>query len=710
VAVISGLFLLDWVLISLSLFNTILMVWLALTVLLTAERRTWGVGLMAVGLAMGALFFVCHTVIIGHELTVFGSSDLEGWWRVGWIPVILAPLLWYVVALWYAGFWEDGPNRLRRRHRLSLVLMVAGSGTLLALLAWGRPLPAYVRVTELDFSGTITIGGMPLLFVCYPVLGVLGILLPIDVLNHPQPSRRMMGDLARQRARPWLLGVSAMLLVVSVLVAAFVLWAASSARTERLSPISLWVIRGVEAFDLVLSGLIALATILLGQAIVSYEIFTGQTLPRRGFFRQWRSAILIAGGMALLVGYTLIWQPLPVFSLLLATLVMIAFYAITGWRSFVNREEFMARLRPFVSGQNLMQRLVGASDDSTSRARTLFRAVCADVLGTSQARLIPLGALAPLAGPPLVYPLTVTSPAFSLPPDLFPDHAATVVSLDPEQSGGLAWAIPLWTERGLIGALLIGPKLEGGLYTREEIEIAQTSAERIIDMLAGEQVARRLMDIERRRFAETRVLDLRTRRVLHDEILPELHTTVLLLSGLAQREPAAQGAIQTLTALHHRMSDLIHAATGSAASLVSGNGLVTALRDMVQEECAGAFDAVTWDVNGSVPALDPLIEEVVFGAAREAVRNAAAHGRGDQPDRPLRLTIGIRQDQRLAVVVRDDGVGLAYRSPAAGDALPAGSGGGLTLHSTMLAVIGGDLSVEAPPGGGTQVVIAVPLP
>ena len=35
-------------------------------------------------------------------------------------------------------------------------------------------------------------------------------------------------------------------------------------------------------FDLLTSVLVAFAVTLLGQAIVSYEIFTGKTLPRRG--------------------------------------------------------------------------------------------------------------------------------------------------------------------------------------------------------------------------------------------------------------------------------------------------------------------------------------------------------------------------------------------------------------------------------------------
>jgi hypothetical protein len=39
-------------------------------------------------------------------------------------------------------------------------------------------------------------------------------------------------------------------------------------------------------FDLVIASLISVAVILLGQAVRSYEVFTGKALPRPGLLRQ----------------------------------------------------------------------------------------------------------------------------------------------------------------------------------------------------------------------------------------------------------------------------------------------------------------------------------------------------------------------------------------------------------------------------------------
>ena len=109
-----------------------------------------------------------------------------------------------------------------------------------------------------------------------------------------------MGDLARERSRPWLVAASVMLLVVSVLVTYFIYQIFQSARTYPYLQMS---ITQIALYDLTLELLVALAVILLGRAVVSYEVFTGKVLPRRGFFRQWHTTILLAAGYAFVIGW-----------------------------------------------------------------------------------------------------------------------------------------------------------------------------------------------------------------------------------------------------------------------------------------------------------------------------------------------------------------------------------------------------------------------
>ena len=98
-------FILNWASMAVSLINTILLIWLGLTVLFNAERRTWGAWLAGVGLMLGGLFFISHTAILGYGLSFYGLG-LDFWWRIGLAPVVSLPFVWYLMMLWYSGFWE----------------------------------------------------------------------------------------------------------------------------------------------------------------------------------------------------------------------------------------------------------------------------------------------------------------------------------------------------------------------------------------------------------------------------------------------------------------------------------------------------------------------------------------------------------------------------------------------------------------------------
>jgi len=404
----TGAFALDWAMMAVSLFNTILLLWLGLTVLLNAERKSWGTWLTGGGLLLGAAFFVSHSAILGHGLHDTGQG-MNFWWRVGWMPVVALPFAWYVVMLWYAGFWEKGEPYLRRRHRywfLFAVLFVVG---LIGLLILGNPLPSYGQMAQLNLSAAPAVAGIPVLVLAYPLYTLLCISLSLDVLSRPGPSTRVMGNLARRRAHPWLVAASLVLLLVSMLVAWVMLWIVVSARQRMVYDSYMAMAFAVGWFDLAISALIAVATVLLGQAVVSYEVFTGKALPQRGFVRHWRSAIVLAAGYGALVGWSLVYQLRPIYSLLLTAMLMVAFYALSSWRSFAERERAMERLRPFVATQRLYESLLPPSGTAQPDVDVTipFRALCDDVLGARAAYLVALGPLAPLFGPPLAYPAHV---------------------------------------------------------------------------------------------------------------------------------------------------------------------------------------------------------------------------------------------------------------------------------------------------------------
>ncbi len=695
----SGILWLDWAAMAVSLHNTILLLWLGSTILLNADRRTWAIWLTGGSLLLAGAFFISHSVILAFGVSTI-SQSLDFWWHLGWIPTVSLPFGWYIVALWYAGFWEDQQSPLHRRQRPWLLLTGGLTTAAAALLVLGNPVPSLVNRATVYSPGIPEIAGVPVLFLVYVLDILLCIGLSFDALWQPGPSARVMGALARDRARPWLIAASATLLAVALLVAGFLLWAAARYPTS-LSPDEAMVV-GMTWFDLFAELLIAAATLLLGQAIALYEVFTGKTLPRREFMRQWRNAVILAVGYGIVVGGSLIWKARPIYSVLLTTVVMTLFYGLFSWRSFVERERYIRHLRPFLANQHLYDQLVAnTSASSRTDIATPFRALCRDVLGARAAQLTAVGSLAPLV-PVVAYPEGWTAPGNLLDGVTFDSPQTMCLPLDPSRDGAF-WAVPLWSERGLSGVLSLGAKSDGGLYTQEEIEIARATGERLIDACASAELARRLMELQRQQLTQTQLLDRQARRLLHDDVLPRLHAAMLILDGAH----ADAQAIDLLAQAHRRTSDLLHEVPPQDGAAVGRLGLLTALEQAVEKEWGRHFDAVAWSCDSELEsrgrAIPLVAAETLFYAAREAVRNAAQHGRGECKDRPLKLGIGAKWKDGIVLTIEDDGIGF-NRKPRGNEE----SGQGLALHSAMLAIVGGTLVVEPNPTGGTRVILTLP--
>jgi signal transduction histidine kinase len=691
---------LNWAGMAVSLFNTILLIWLGLTVLLNAERRSWGLWLAGGEILLGGAFFMIHSIILGHGLNTFERS-INFWWRVGWVPVVTIPYVWYVVILWYSGFWDRFGTSLNRRHYPWFVGTSLLAIIIIIMLIFANPLPSFIQIAQLDLTATPSLGGIPILILIYPLYILLCIILSLDVLQHPAPSGRIMGDLARRRARPWLVAAALTQIVVSLLVGWVMFWTISRTRQPFYDP-SMGTT--IAEFDLVIASLIAVATIFLGQAVASYEVFTGKSLPRRGLLQYWHQAVFLAGGYAAAISLSLALNLQPIYSVLLSALLMTVFFALLSWRSFMERQFYINQLRPFVTSQRVYDQLLAGSLAEVD-INAPFSALCQDVLRTRQAYLVAQGPLSPLVGDPLVFFVDQEAQMPDLEGLIGPwvSPETICVPLHQETYGDWRWLVPLWSERGMIGILILGAKQDDSLYTQEEIEIARTVGERLIDTRASTEMARRLMSLQRQRLAESQIIDRQTRRVLHDEVLPYLHAALLSLSNSGTEHP---DAISSLTSAHHQIADLLRDLPVVTAPEVSRLGLIAALHKSVTVEFAEFFDQVIWEtpekITQQLEQLSPMILEVVYFAAREAIRNSARHGHVSDT-LPILKILTHQRDQEWEIVIEDNCLNDRRDKPK-----ESGSGQGLALHSTLMTVIGGELSFEQIPGEVTRVVLRIP--
>lgn len=706
----TGIAWLDSAVIAVSLFNTILLLWLGLTVLLNARERSWGVWLVGGGFLGGAIFFISHTAIYGQQ-GIFGQGatpNLDGlnfWWRVGWLPVMLSPFAWYVAVLWFCGCWSAPQSALWRRHRARLLGLVLGLALLLVLQLLAAPIPAFDALVQSTPQGMLTLQGGSWLLLLYPLWMIACVLLSLDVLRQPVQLADPAASVAFGRSRPWLVGAAAALLSVTLAVTAMVATIVATGGIEVIS------VERVALYDLAISLLIALATLLLGQAITAYEIFLGRALPRRSLARHWHSVILLAAGFSVVAGWSVSVHLRPIYALLLATLLLSTFYALYSWRSFRDRERLVAQLRPAAQSQQDAGALGSASIPYLQRqSAVLLAELSADTLGARRALLLPGTRALALGVAPLAYPQEDALPtlvADELPP--------TIAPLSAESGSPYAWSIPLWDARERIGALLVGARVDGRLFNEEMLESAQAAGERILQQMTGEQMVRRLLQVQQKRTVEQRILDQQTRRTLHDEVLPSLHLAILQLHGAslsASPSDPVQESMRTLAETHQQIAQLLAATQPSLLRSVDPCDLEAGVRGMIEGDFAATFDTVRWETNearqhGKPLLVDAVIGDVVLGAAREAMRNAATHGRGGDSGRALALTIALGmapgEGEGVELTIADDGVGLDRAAQSQG-----GAGAGLALHGTLLALVGGALSVDSPEQGGTRVRIVAP--
>jgi len=220
------------------------------------------------------------------------------------------------------------------------------------------------------------------------------------------------------------------------------------------------------------------------------------------------------------------------------------------------------------------------------------------------------------------------------------------------------------------------------------------------------------------RIAQVQVMSAQHKRILHDEVLPQIHLALLKVEALrsvgrVSNSPGQDNilphqideATTALTQAHRRIAALVREMSNAVPTRLESEGLVAALQSALEHDFRDSFDHINWqaepDAIEQAKRLPLFASEVIFYATQEALRNAAKHGRGADAQRLLRLDVALHSRSGLELIIEDDGVGRPIEQ-ASDEA-----GSGLRFHTTMLSVIGGTLSVEDRSGGGTRVVLAV---
>jgi DNA-binding NarL/FixJ family response regulator len=223
----------------------------------------------------------------------------------------------------------------------------------------------------------------------------------------------------------------------------------------------------------------------------------------------------------------------------------------------------------------------------------------------------------------------------------------------------------------------------------------------------GEQLARLSGELSLTEQRERR----RLAKIIHDDLQQLLVAAALSVQRARKRLPESQGAAEPREALA-TASDLLQQASDVARGLVGDlappilhdAGLAEALEWLARRYQERYGLRVSLDLDDSVARLPDDLRSVLFDGAREALFNVVKHA-GTQH---AQLALFPSDDERLHLVVEDDGVGFDAAAWAAGR---SGEEDGFGLFSTRerLRLLGGECRAFSKPGSGTRVDLTVPL-
>ncbi len=793
--------LIQTIVLALSIFNLVAFLWLSLTVWLNGDRRSGIARLGVVGLGLSAFFFYIHALLISSPLTQTPRLiPLDVLWRLLWLPLLGVPYIWFAIGLHYAALINTGWRR--RRPLLLVISGILGCvvflllmlhqstftfiGTL-QLLSSSDPLDTW-EVTKA--VPTLPLVLIPVLFLCYVtfcaigpwftpgrvkrLLGVLWHTSRHTSLRHaladafwddpPELERLEEPMLSWYLARPRMF-VAALLMValtttLGILgIWSMVDWLELQQRRNPPLPVSLpasptlsSVPLNLLVLDMFATGAVALIILLVGYSIVRHGILIERPLSRRGFFEQWRGTVIVATAVAIFIALLVMLTRSNLGGLLLITLLATVAYALFTWSSYTAHDRYL--LGPFLRSTNLRHWLNTDLQRTEQGLEDLFVHLCEDVLAVECARLVVMAGqvrrsfsyrwpgdawVGKSTGIPMSPPASALVGALG--GDTHPysgrPHARRV-QMTVNRQAMICWVLPIYDELGLVATLYLGPRQDGAVFTDEDMDLAHACGQRILDTLSDHEAMQAVAGLLRRRIVDVKLLGAQQRRVLHDEILPQMHLALLRLETLRSltntelADKSAVGAINRprrsthkgypyisdwqaldeavgmISDAHRRLAAMMRATAPGAPHRLEHEGLMNAIRTMLEQDFQQAFDEIEWHVSEEMAgcideATPPAIAELVFAAVQEALRNAARHARGSDVHRRLRVILTASCDPHLEVVVADDGVGIASATSST-----TSTGGGLLTHSALLAIAGGSLTVKSAPGEGVTVRILLP--
>ncbi|HEV2661294.1 MAG TPA: hypothetical protein VGU68_11875, partial [Ktedonobacteraceae bacterium] len=589
-ALLEPVYFFQMVALALSIFNLVSFLWLACTVWLNGDRHSLIARVGAVGLSLSALFFYVHALLISTPLTqTSGLITSEFLWHLIWLPALGVPYIWFMIGLHYASLMNDS---WRRRRPLLLVCSAALGLLVLLLLVFNSStfsfagtlrLLAYSEILQSNRAQLLSSPVLlPVAFLCYVTFCAISLWFTpsrvgrlLRVLWHACTGHlqntsllKALGDafcddriplealeephLSWNLARPGLLLAALLMVGLTTTLGILGVWSMVGwleRPTAHVAPVPLTTIPlNLILLDIFATGLVAFIILLIGYSIVRHGILVERPLARRGFFEQWRGIVIVSTTVAIFIAFFVLVTGSKLGGLLLITCLATGAYALFTWSSYTAHDRYIALLGPFLRSTSVRHWLNTDLQKTEQGMEDLFFHLCNDVLEVQCARLIVLtgtvkrsfayrwpadnkqSSTEELMLAPRKKWLPAASPAHPYSNrEMINDANAYRISVSWQGLPIICWVLPIYDEFGLVARLYLGPRQDRAGFTDEDMDLAHACGQRILDTLRDHEAMLTVASLLKRRVVDVKLLGAQQRRVLHDEILPQMHLALLRL-------------------------------------------------------------------------------------------------------------------------------------------------------------------------------------
>jgi signal transduction histidine kinase len=194
-------------------------------------------------------------------------------------------------------------------------------------------------------------------------------------------------------------------------------------------------------------------------------------------------------------------------------------------------------------------------------------------------------------------------------------------------------------------------------------------------------------------------------RELHDETLQELAGLKVLLAGARRIDDldAVRAAVdEAVEQIDTEITGLRRLITDLRPAALDEFGTKSAVEALAQRVSATSGLELELDIDLAYESgrhdrrHTPAVENTLYRLVQEALANTAKHA-----DATHVLVRMVEREDRVALTIEDDGSGFDPAAPS--------EGFGLLGMRERVALVGGELAVDASPGGGTAVRATIPV-